>query len=125
MQTFSWHASRILRRFGKEKYFAAMKASEILLGNTSSGILEAASFGKYVVNIGDRQKGRLQSGNILNSTFVANQIIKNAYQAIGLGRYTGDNVYHHENTATKILKILNSIENALASFHQKLNSQGS
>jgi UDP-N-acetylglucosamine 2-epimerase len=43
-----------------------MKHVDFLIGNTSSGIIEAASFHKPVVNIGDRQKGRLQSGNVID-----------------------------------------------------------
>ena len=56
-----------IENFGKQNYFSAMYYSAFLLGNTSSGILEAATFEKYVVNVGDRQKGRLQSKNIINA----------------------------------------------------------
>ena len=43
-----------------------MKYVNILIGNTSSGIIEAASFKKPVINIGERQKGRLRSGNVID-----------------------------------------------------------
>jgi GDP/UDP-N,N'-diacetylbacillosamine 2-epimerase (hydrolysing) len=98
----------LIENFGKEKYFAAMKASEFLLGNTSSGILEAASFGKYVVNIGDRQKGRLQSPNVLNASFNAAEIIQCVIKVSEMGEYQGANVYYRKNTASKILNILKS-----------------
>ena len=58
-----------VENFGKVNYFSAMKYANLLIGNTSSGILEAASFGKYVVNVGNRQEGRLQSENVLNAYF--------------------------------------------------------
>ena len=45
-----------------------MKHSDVVIGNTSSGIIEAASFQKPVINIGNRQLGRLQSGNVVDST---------------------------------------------------------
>jgi GDP/UDP-N,N'-diacetylbacillosamine 2-epimerase (hydrolysing) len=98
----------LIENFGKEKYFAAMKASEFLLGNTSSGILEAASFGKYVVNIGDRQKGRLQSQNVLNTVFNSSDITQCAIKVSEMGEYKGTNVYYQKNTAKNILNILKS-----------------
>ena len=43
-----------------------MKYAEFVLGNSSSGIVEAPAFGIPTVNIGDRQRGRLQSESIIN-----------------------------------------------------------
>jgi UDP-N-acetylglucosamine 2-epimerase len=43
-----------------------MKHVDLLVGNTSSGIIEAASFDKPVVNIGDRQSGRLKGVNVID-----------------------------------------------------------
>ena len=43
-----------------------MKLANLIIGNSSSGIIEAASFKKPVINIGNRQTGRLQSGNVIN-----------------------------------------------------------
>lgn len=59
---------KVVKSLGQLKYLSAMKHIDILVGNTSSGIIEAASFHKPVVNIGDRQKGRLQSGNVMDCT---------------------------------------------------------
>ena len=43
-----------------------MKYSEVVVGNSSSGIIEAPAFHVPTVNIGDRQNGRLQSESIIN-----------------------------------------------------------
>lgn len=51
---------------GSLKYLSLLKYSSLVLGNSSSGILEAPSFGIPTVNIGDRQKGRLQARSIIN-----------------------------------------------------------
>lgn len=51
---------------GLELYRAAMAAASAMVGNSSSGIIEAASFGLPVVNIGDRQAGRERSGNVVD-----------------------------------------------------------
>ena len=47
-------------------YLSAISHANLLIGNSSSGIIEAASFGKPVVNIGDRQSGRLKGVNIID-----------------------------------------------------------
>ena len=57
---------KAVKSLGQLRYLSAMKYVNVLIGNTSSGIIEAASFHKPVVNIGDRQKGRLQSGNVID-----------------------------------------------------------
>lgn len=49
------------------QYLSLMKHCEALIGNSSSGILEAPSFRIPTINIGDRQKGRIQSKSIINS----------------------------------------------------------
>ena len=96
----------LIESFGKYNYFAAMKASKILLGNTSSAILEAASFGKYAINVGNRQLGRLRSNNILDVPY-NKTLIKNAVNKIvNRSLYKGENKYYKPNTASNIIKII-------------------
>ena len=96
----------LIENFGKENYFSAMHYAKILIGNTSSGILEAASFGKYVVNVGNRQKGRLQSDNVLNCEFEATAMITSVDKAISTEAYIGGNVYFKQGVADTIINIL-------------------
>jgi len=58
---------KVVKNLGQLKYLSAIKHVDLLIGNTSSGIIEAVSFAKPVVNIGDRQKGRLRNKNVLDS----------------------------------------------------------
>lgn len=51
---------------GSAAYFGAMAAAAALVGNSSSGIIEAASFGLPAVNIGRRQSGRVRGGNVID-----------------------------------------------------------
>jgi GDP/UDP-N,N'-diacetylbacillosamine 2-epimerase (hydrolysing) len=60
---------KVVKNLGHLNYLSAMKYVDVLVGNTSSGIIEAASLHKPVVNIGNRQNGRLQSGNVINCEF--------------------------------------------------------
>lgn len=99
-----------VENFGTLGYFSCMKHCAFLLGNTSSGIIEAASFNKYVINIGDRQKGRATSDNVINIDIDYELIIKKTkYIEIKGFDYTGDNIYYKENSSDSILKVLNSI----------------
>jgi len=95
-----------IENFGKANYFNAMKYSDFLLGNTSSGIVEAASFGKYVVNVGNRQKGRARSENIIDCDFNANKILHAVSKVIDLGSFDGANIYRKPNTANTIIDTL-------------------
>ena len=57
---------KVVKNLGQLLYLSAMKYVDLLIGNTSSGIIEAASFCKPVVNIGNRQSGRLKGVNVVD-----------------------------------------------------------
>jgi len=57
----------LIGHMGAKGYYSAMEEAAMMIGNSSSGILEAASFGLPVVNIGDRQKGREISPNVIQA----------------------------------------------------------
>jgi UDP-N-acetylglucosamine 2-epimerase (non-hydrolysing) len=48
-------------------YLSVMAAADVVVGNSSSGIIEAASFGVPVVNVGDRQRGRVSGDNVIDA----------------------------------------------------------
>ena len=100
----------LIENFGKYNYFSAMKASKILLGNTSSAILEAASFGKYAINVGNRQLGRLRSNNVFDIPYDKARIINGVNDIIKKGVYDGLNKYYKNNPSLKIIKIIKKNE---------------
>ena len=59
-----------------EFYFCAMKHVKLVLGNSSRGIIEAASFGKYMINVGRWQEGSLGSENLEHVDFWAGSIVE-------------------------------------------------
>ena len=59
---------------GVRRYLSLMKYAEFVLGNSSSGIIETPAFHIPTVNIGDRQRGRLQSESIINCGPEASEI---------------------------------------------------
>ena len=94
----------IYENLGTESYFSAMKHCNLVFGNSSSGIIEAASFNKYVINVGSRQKGRLTSDNVITVDFDLIEIeralndikSKNFY-------YGGQNIYFKGKVAEQIV----------------------
>lgn len=56
----------VFASLGVRRYLSLMRYAEFVLGNSSSGIIETPAFHIPTVNIGDRQRGRLQSESIIN-----------------------------------------------------------
>ena len=61
---------------GQLNYLSAMKYASLVIGNSSSGIIEAPSFRVPTINIGDRQKGRIQSETTINCICRCDEIVK-------------------------------------------------
>ncbi len=100
----------LIENFGTQSYFTCMKYAKLMLGNTSSGILEAASFKKYVINIGDRQKGRLAGDNVIHVAFNHKLLIDAVNRYINT-EYSGSNIYFKGNAAFKIKEEIKSFLN--------------
>jgi GDP/UDP-N,N'-diacetylbacillosamine 2-epimerase (hydrolysing) len=100
----------LVESFGKKNYFSAMKYARLVLGNSSSGIIEAASFSKYVVNVGDRQRGRVTSNNIIGCEFSVSEIIDAISVGLKKGVYEGANVYVGSGAANAIISVLKSYD---------------
>jgi len=99
---------KVVKNLGQLRYLSAMKHVDLLIGNTSSGIIEATSFQKPVVNIGDRQKGRLQSGNVIECEIdTLQKAIDQALSDDSKNRCeTLENIYGNGNAADTIVDIL-------------------
>jgi len=66
---------------GQLNYLSVLKNADLMIGNSSSGLTEAPSFKLPVVNIGDRQKGRVKAKNVIDTSYENEDIdrgIKNA-----------------------------------------------
>lgn len=96
-----------IENFGTQSYFTCMKYAKLLVGNTSSGIVEAASFNKYVLNLGDRQKGRLCGENVIHLPFIEELIVKNAHEYASKV-YLGGNLYQQSQPSANILTHIRS-----------------
>jgi UDP-hydrolysing UDP-N-acetyl-D-glucosamine 2-epimerase len=59
---------------GQTKYFSLLNLCDVVVGNSSSGIIEAPAFGKPTVNIGSRQNGRLRADSIIDVNVTKQEI---------------------------------------------------
>jgi GDP/UDP-N,N'-diacetylbacillosamine 2-epimerase (hydrolysing) len=80
----------------------------MVIGNSSSGIVEVPSFGIPTVNIGDRQKGRIQADSVINCKSLSQDIIKAIKKALS-GDFVNlakqaKNPYEGFNTSSQIVK---------------------
>ena len=94
-------------------YFSLMNHSLAMVGNSSSGIIEAASFKLPVVNIGDRQRGRLHGQNVLDVVSEA-WAIEAGIRKVMTQEFRQDlvklsNPYGDGQAAEKIVEVLRSI----------------
>jgi UDP-N-acetylglucosamine 2-epimerase len=56
----------VVAALGETRYWGVLRVADAMLGNSSSGIIEAPAVGLPVINVGDRQAGRLRAGNVID-----------------------------------------------------------
>ena len=91
------------KSLGSKIYISLMKISYLVIGNSSSGVLETPSFGVRTINIGDRQKGRIISGNIINCNYDVNSMSK-AFNKLKKKSTKSYNPFFKKKTPIKIAK---------------------
>jgi GDP/UDP-N,N'-diacetylbacillosamine 2-epimerase (hydrolysing) len=96
----------LVESLGTLGYLSTMKHCAFMLGNTSSGFVEAAYFPKIVINLGDRQKGRIQTKNIISVEIKKRKILEAAEVAEKMKLPTGCNIYGDGNAAERIVEII-------------------
>lgn len=110
------HRIKFFTSLGQIPYLSSMKYCSLVLGNSSSGILEAPTFKIPTVNIGNRQKGRIQADSIINCYNNSNDIVLAINKALShefkntLTSIT--NPYYAENTCENIVSIISNFLNS-------------
>ncbi len=102
--------SKIFHSLGRTDYFSILKNVDAVIGNSSSGLLEAPTLKTATINIGDRQKGRVQSGSVINCSCDYFQI-KKALKKIYSKEFKHNikkfkNPYDFGNASNNIFKII-------------------
>ena len=102
--------SKLVKSFGQEKFFNYIQNSNFIIGNSSSGIIEVPSLNIPFINIGDRQKGRVQSKSTFNTNGSSKSIIKTIRKVIACDTFNFHNPYFKKNCSKNIITILKNID---------------
>lgn len=97
-----------VRDLPRDTFLGLMAGASVMVGNSSAGIIEAATLGTPVVNIGDRQLGRERSRNVVDVPWTATAI-RGAVIGARQARYTGSNVYGGGNAGSRIARVLSDV----------------
>lgn len=100
------HRRRHLRR---DLFCAAMEHCAVMVGNSSAGIIEAATFGTPVVNIGNRQRLRERNDNVQDVAPRSDDVAAAMAHALNHGRWPCDNRYGDGHTGPRIARLLASL----------------
>ena len=98
---------KLFDNLGQKRYLSCMKTLDLMIGNSSSGLIEAPSFWLPVVNVGDRQKGRVRARNVIDVGNGIEQISDGISRAL----------------STEFRKSLDGIENPYDRFRDGMTSR--
>jgi UDP-hydrolysing UDP-N-acetyl-D-glucosamine 2-epimerase len=91
---------------GTQGYFSVMRHAAAMVGNSSSGIIEAASFQLPVVNVGNRQRGRVTGANVVHTGTRREEVLAGIERALALKLNGMENPYGDGNAAGRIIERL-------------------
>lgn len=97
---------KLVASLGMKRYLSAVKYAKFVLGNSSSGIIEAPALHVPTVNIGDRQQGRIMSESIVNCEPERASILDAIDRALDMQGLVFKNPYGDGHTSEKIVEIL-------------------
>lgn len=98
----------------RDEYLSLLKYCDLIMGNSSSGIIDAPIFKKAAINIGIRQEGRESAGYIVNTTHNTNSILR-AVKYVSSPQFKhklkkSKNVYGDGNASYRIVRILENLK---------------
>ena len=97
----------LIKSLGHIKFLKCLKKCDGIMGNSSSGIIEAPLLKIASLNIGDRQKGRIMGPSIFNCRSIKKEIIKSLDLAFQYDKTAHwDHPYGQGNTSEQIMKVL-------------------
>lgn len=102
----------IIKNLGIKNYYTLLSNSDVLIGNSSSGMIESSSFKIPTINLGNRQKKRFHGKNVIHCSFEVNEIEKSINKALSkkfIKKISKiKNPFFRQNTSKEIIKILNN-----------------
>jgi UDP-N-acetylglucosamine 2-epimerase len=99
---------------GEDTYCSLLREVDVMVGNSSSGLIEAPSFALPVVNIGSRQHGRLRAANVIDVGHRRDEILTGLRRALDPAFRRGlaglRNPYGDGHAAPRIVRVLADVE---------------
>jgi UDP-hydrolysing UDP-N-acetyl-D-glucosamine 2-epimerase len=109
----------VVASLGSQGYISALTHADLVIGNSSSGLYEAPSFGISTVNIGDRQKGRLRAKSVIDCLPERAAIRAAIERALTLDCTGTINPYGDGHSSPRIVAVLKEIGNPAALLKKK------
>ncbi len=106
---------KIVKHIHRNDYLSLLAEAIILAGNSSSGIIEAASLSTPVLNIGERQNNRERNNNVVDVSINSTEIHRGLIKLYKMQNMSFTNIYGQGMTANKITELLKDI-----SLHPKI-----
>jgi len=103
----------VMKNCPRGQFLAALRDAAVLVGNSSSGIIEAGSFGTPVIDIGARQQGREHGRNVWHVPHSLNAMVQQLKSIWNDGtprRFKPDNPYYRAGTSGQIAQILQDLD---------------
>ncbi|MEX2459815.1 MAG: UDP-N-acetylglucosamine 2-epimerase [Paenibacillaceae bacterium] len=108
------HRAKVFASLGQVNYLSAINECDVIIGNSSSGLIEVPIFKKPTVNIGTRQNGRLKAASIIDCEDSYEAIVKAIHQALSPDFQqllpSVESPYGDGNTATQIKEQLKTVD---------------
>ena len=104
---------RVERDLPRPIFLGLLRDAAVLVGNSSSGIIEAASFGTPVLNVGPRQNGRERGGNVIDVPYSQGRVGRELLRIWNNGRprrTRSANIYGGDGAGRKIASVLAKVE---------------
>ena len=121
----SYNFMKILPNVDSVDFLSFMKYAKLMIGNSSAGIREAPSFTLPVINIGNRQNGRMKASNVIDVDFNYKKIILKINYVLKNKNFRNKlknlkNPYGDGNASDKIIKVLHKkkLENLIQKIIQ-------
>lgn len=116
LKAFAKRSPRAVLRasLGQVRYLSLLREADLMVGNSSSGIIEAPSFGLPVVNIGERQRGRVRGANVIDvprcdAAAVLKGIARALSPAVRRRAARSGNPYAGRDTCARIVRTLKRV----------------
>lgn len=102
------------KSLGDQIYFSLCSEVDLMIGNSSSGIIEMPSLKKPTINLGDRQKGRVTADSVINIDFESKKI-KRKINYVYSKKFSDSlkkiiNPYEKKDSSEKIIQVLKKIK---------------